>query len=63
MLTKKEVAAILRVSCTTINNMMKRGDLKYFKIGGSVRFDDDYIERIKKGEGVRINGRIGYEDG
>ena len=62
MLTKKEVATILKVSCTTINNMMKRGDLKYVRVGKHVRFNEDAIERITKGEGVKVNGRYQFED-
>jgi excisionase family DNA binding protein len=54
MLTIKEVAAIFRVTRATINTMMRKGDLKYVRIGGSIRFNEDEIERIKR-EGVPHN--------
>jgi len=62
MLTKKEVAGLLKISMNTINNMMKRGDLKFVRIGKHVRFLEDDIDRIMKGEGIKVNGEYQYGD-
>jgi excisionase family DNA binding protein len=44
-LTKREVADLLRVTPRTIDNMMKRGQLVWHKIGRTVRFKLDALER------------------
>ena len=44
-LTKREVAELLRVTPRTIDNMMKRGQLVWHKIGRTVRFKLDALER------------------
>lgn len=44
-LTKREVAELLRVTPRTIDNMMRRGQLVWHKIGRTVRFKLDALER------------------
>ncbi|MBU6401107.1 MAG: excisionase family DNA-binding protein [Verrucomicrobia bacterium] len=44
-LTKDEVAALLRVSRRTVDNLMRRGWLVYHKIGRTVRFRKDDIDQ------------------
>ena len=44
-LTKPQVAELLNVTPRTIDNFMKRGWLVYHKIGRTVRFRMDDIER------------------
>ena len=42
--TVKDAARILQCSISTINNLMKSGELKFFKIRGSVRFTYDNLK-------------------
>ena len=49
-LSKSELNDFVGFSMGKINKMMKNKELKYSKIGKSVRFDmDDIIEMFKKG--------------
>ena len=49
-LSKNELNDFVGFSMGKINKMMKNKELKYSKIGKSVRFDmDDIIEMFKKG--------------
>jgi len=50
MLDKHDVERILKVSPGTVNNMMRRGELPYVKIGKVVRFREEDIDRIINGE-------------
>jgi excisionase family DNA binding protein len=53
-LTKGQMAAALQVSLRTITEMMRRGEISYFKIGKLVRFRiEDALERM--GETIFIN--------
>jgi excisionase family DNA binding protein len=53
MLTKKELAAKLKLSIPTIDRLMKKG-MPFFKIGKSVRFDEEivneWLKKYQKGE-------------
>lgn len=42
MLTKKELAAKLKLSIPTIDRLMKKG-MPFFKIGKSVRFEEEEV--------------------
>ena len=44
-LTKREVAGLLHVTPRTIDNMMRRGQLVWVKLGRTVRFKLDALER------------------
>jgi len=57
MLDKHDVAKILKLSYATINNMMKDGRLHYIKIGRTVRFREDDVDRIVNGESVNGTSR------
>lgn len=46
LMTTKEVAKYLRISITTIHNMIKRGDLHPAKIGKDYRFKRSDIEKM-----------------
>ena len=49
-ISKNELNDFVGFSMGKINKMMKNKELKYSKIGKSVRFDmDDIIEMFKKG--------------
>jgi predicted DNA-binding transcriptional regulator AlpA len=49
-ISKSELNDFVGFSMGKINKMMKNKELKYSKIGKSVRFDmDDIIEMFKKG--------------
>jgi len=49
-ISKNELNDFVGFSMCKINKMMKNMELKYSKIGKSVRFDmDDIIEMFKKG--------------
>lgn len=49
MYTKKQTAELLQVHINTVSNLMKKGEIKFVKIGNSVRVTEEEIERIKKG--------------
>lgn len=48
LLTKKEVAALYRVSVPTIDNMMRLKMIKYHKLGSLVRFRSDELPILNK---------------
>lgn len=52
MLSKKEVAAYLGVSVSTIDRKMKSKEIPYHKLGRTVRFSkkeiEEYLERTKE---------------
>lgn len=48
--TKKDLCEIFQISLGTVNNWMKTGKIKYLKIGNSVRFLNEEVERLKWGE-------------
>ena len=50
MKTKKDLCEIFRVSLGTVNNWIKQGKIKAVKIGHSVRFSDEEVERLKRSE-------------
>lgn len=54
-MTQKELAEILRLSPTTVNRLTKKGLLKAFKVGRSLRYAridiDAYIESRRKAFG------------
>ena len=41
--SKSDIAEMLKLSVSTIDNKMNAGEIKYYKIGKSVRFDDSMI--------------------
>ena len=51
LLTRKEAAARLKVSLTTMSTILKSGDLFYFRLAREVRIPsealDDYINGVK----------------
>tara|TARA_B110000971_G_C20039250_1_gene516533 strand:- start:2787 stop:3020 length:234 start_codon:yes stop_codon:yes gene_type:complete len=48
LLTKIELCEYLNVSLGMIDNLMKNGKIKYIKIGKSVRFENEEIDRLLK---------------
>ncbi|OGS33034.1 MAG: hypothetical protein A2218_07835 [Elusimicrobia bacterium RIFOXYA2_FULL_53_38] len=54
-MTQKELAGILRVSPLTISRMTKRGEIKAFKVGRSLRYAkvdiEGFIENRRKAFG------------
>jgi excisionase family DNA binding protein len=46
VLTPSEVAKILRVTPSTVTNMVKRGDIKCFKVGKRRRFNASEIKKL-----------------
>lgn len=50
MKTIKETAKYFNVSEMTIHRWIKTGKLKATKVVGSVRIEEEEIERLKKGE-------------
>lgn len=44
MYTKKQVQAIFQISRPTLETLMKNGEVKYFNVGRSIRFHEDYIK-------------------
>ena len=50
MKTIKETAKIFNVSEMTVRRWIENGKLKSVKIVGSVRINEEEIEKLKKGE-------------
>ena len=44
--SKNDLADLLRLSVSTIDNKMKAGEIQYYKIGKSVRFDDSMVNEF-----------------
>jgi len=51
-MTTPEVSQLLRVSPRTIKRLMKKKQIPYLKIGGSVRFDRNRIEEFLREKSV-----------
>ena len=47
LLTKREAAAILRVSVRTLENYIKAGVIKPIRIGPTVRFPADILSTVQ----------------
>ena len=48
-LTKAQMAAALQISVRSVNGMMARGEISYFKIGRLVRFRiEDALKRMSE---------------
>ena len=45
----REVAKIFNVTERTVQRWIANGDIKYIKVGGTVRITDEEIKRIKDG--------------
>ena len=41
--SKNDLSSLLKLSVSTIDNKMGAGELRYYKIGKSVRFDEAMI--------------------
>lgn len=49
--TKKQLSAILNVSMRTIQYLIKRGEIRYFRVGSVVRITEDALnDYIKEHE-------------
>jgi excisionase family DNA binding protein len=46
LMTRPEAAAFLRVSKPTLSRWAKTGRLKPLKLGGSVRYEKDAVQRL-----------------
>ena len=46
--SKYDLRDMLKLSVATIDNKMKDGSIKFYKIGKSVRFDDEQINEFLK---------------
>tara|TARA_Y100000817_G_scaffold282157_1_gene247241 strand:- start:393 stop:662 length:270 start_codon:yes stop_codon:yes gene_type:complete len=44
--SKHDLSDLLKLSVSTIDNKMNSGELEFYKIGKSVRFDDDMINEF-----------------
>ena len=54
-LTKKELAALLKVGVRTVNSIMARGDIRFSKLSGHlVRFHVDDVQRYLDGLPPRV---------
>jgi excisionase family DNA binding protein len=45
LVDRKEVAALLKIHINTVDNLKSKGELPYHRIGRSIRFDWDAIEK------------------
>lgn len=56
-LTVNEVADVLKVSMATVWRLKHDGSLAFYKIGGSIRFDErDVMRFVDDGLGGKSNG-------
>lgn len=64
LLTVRDVAALLAVSAVTVRRLVRAGDLRSIRIGGSIRFDRGEIEAlVARGTQARsADGEEGVED-
>jgi putative molybdopterin biosynthesis protein len=53
--TPDEVAAMFKISKHTVYELIKRGELRAFKVGNKMRIDKDEIERFRKGDNPSPN--------
>ena len=53
--SKYDLSDMLKLSVATIDNKMKDGSIDYYKIGKSVRFDDEQINEF-----LRTNNKKKY---
>jgi|TARA_B100000902_G_C27009789_1_gene764184 excisionase family DNA binding protein len=44
--SKYDLADLLKLSVSTIDNKMKAGEIEYYKIGKSVRFDESMVNEF-----------------
>ena len=44
--SKNDLSDLLKLSVSTLDNKMKSGELQFYKIGKSVRFDDNMIQEF-----------------
>ena len=55
LLTVEEVAEQLAVNARTVRNLIKSGDLEFYKVGGVYRIDEQdfksYLNKIKNEKG------------
>ena len=47
--TKEEAAAILKISKRTLERLMSTGEIRGYKVGGSVRISDEQIDFYLRG--------------
>jgi len=52
--TKKEVEALLKISQKTLESLMTRGKIEYFKINGRVRISEAQIDCYIKANTVEV---------
>jgi excisionase family DNA binding protein len=64
ILNKKEVAELLSISVRTVSRLMERGQIRYSKIGGSVRFASADVEALYQiiEYGCECSGDCGCSD-
>jgi excisionase family DNA binding protein len=49
-MTTREVAGLLAISAQTVRRLVRAGDLRAVRVGGSVRFrTDDVAELVRRG--------------
>jgi putative molybdopterin biosynthesis protein len=52
--TAEEVARMFQISKYTVYNLIKRGELKAFKIGNKIRIEEIELEKYKESSQVPI---------
>lgn len=52
--TPEEVARMFQISKYTVYNLIKRGELKAFKIGNKIRIEEIELEKYKESSKVLI---------
>ena len=57
--SKYDLAEMLKLSVSTIDNKMNAGEIQFYKIGKSVRFDDEMItEFLQKQTGKMYKRKL-----
>jgi putative molybdopterin biosynthesis protein len=52
--TPEEVARLFQISKYTVYNLIKRGELKAFKIGNKIRIEEIELEKYKESSKVTL---------
>ena len=55
LLTIKEVAELLNISVVTVRRIMKRHEIVYYKLGGSIRFKQQDVESYLSQQKKEVN--------
>ena len=59
LLTKKDVAKILKVALITVNRLLDKNKIEYIRVGGVIRVSNEALEDYLESRTVRKNPNEG----